>query len=363
MLQKNIKVLMVVASVGGGGAERVAVQLANMFSSKNNDVLICYWNEKDKEYSIDESVAVQKISNRLKVFSLAKIIDSFKPDILLSFTDVSNVTCYFAKLIARENVTHISTIHSDLRERDRNLKISIKRLLLRTLHKHACNSSQEIVTVSEGARLSLSEYYNINIDKLKCIYNPVLNDIGSSLNNIIFPSKTLKIVAAGRLTQAKNYPLLLTVARKLVNKGVDFSLDIYGEGELWSDIENQIFNDGLSNHVKLQGFVPDLSDRLKDYDVFLMTSSWEGFGNVLVEALYSGLRVISTDCPSGPREILVDGMFGNLIALDSPDSIVDVIVNRDFELNIDKASLNKHLNKFTLKTVGEEYLSLFDKYK
>ena len=119
----------------------------------------------------------------------------------------------------------------------------------------------------------------------------------------------------------------------------------------------------LSKYVQLRGFVPDLSQTLENYDLFLMTSSWEGFGNVLVEALENGLKVISTDCPSGPREVLDNGVFGTLVPVNDADAIVDVILNRSFDINQDLEVLIEHLNTFTLNSVGEKYLKLFAELK
>jgi glycosyltransferase involved in cell wall biosynthesis len=357
------KILIVIASIGGGGAERVAVQLANYFAENNLVVQVCYWNVNANEYAIVDSVIINYVSSRFRAFAVAKTIREFKPNVLLSFTDVSNVVSYFAKLIARSNVAHLPTIHSDLQVRDSHLQSNIKNKLLRVLHQHACNKSKKIVVVSEGARKSLVEYYNIADDKCVCIYNPVLNDVKFKGSKVRIQNTTLKIVAAGRLTQAKNYPLLIQVAELLKNKQINFTVDIFGEGELKNELRQMIDHKRLSKYVQLRGFAPNLSQNIENYDLFLMTSSWEGFGNVLVEALENGLKVISTDCPSGPREVLDNGVFGTLVPVNDADAIVDVILNRSFDINQDLEVLIEHLNKFTLNSVGEKYLKLFAELK
>jgi glycosyltransferase involved in cell wall biosynthesis len=283
--------------------------------------------------------------------------------VLLSFTDVSNVVSYFAKLIANSNVFHVPTIHNNLKIRDSYLQLNVKTKLLRVLHKHVCNKSKRVVVVSEGAKKSLVDYYNLPDDKCVCIYNPVLNKVQFKGSKVQTQNATLKIVVAGRLTKQKNYPLLIQVADKLKNKEFDFSIDIYGEGELENEIKHLIEHKQLNEHVQFRGFVPNLSETLQNYDLFLMTSSWEGFGNVLVEALERGLKVISTDCPSGPREVLDNGVFGTLVPVNDADAIVDVILNRSFDINQDLEVLIEHLNTFTLNSVGEKYLKLFAELK
>jgi glycosyltransferase involved in cell wall biosynthesis len=339
------------------------VQLANYFTQNNLVVQICYWNANNNEYVVQDSVILNHVSSGFRFFAVAKTIKEFKPDVLLSFTDVSNVVSYFAKLIANSNVFHVPTIHNNLKIRDSYLQLNVKTKLLRVLHKHVCNKSKRVVVVSEGAKKSLVDYYNLPDDKCVCIYNPVLNKVQFKGSKVQTQNATLKIVVAGRLTKQKNYPLLIQVADKLKNKEFDFSIDIYGEGELENEIKHLIEHKQLNEHVQFRGFVPNLSETLQNYDLFLMTSSWEGFGNVLVEALERGLKVISTDCPSGPREVLDNGVFGTLVPVNDADAIVDVILNRSFDINQDLEVLIEHLNTFTLNSVGEKYLKLFAELK
>lgn len=362
-MKNNKKILIVVASIGGGGAERVAVQLANYFAHNNLVVQICYRKLNDNEFAVQDSVIINHVSSSFRVFAISKIIKEFKPDVLLSFTDVSNVVSYFAKLIAKSNVVHLPTIHSDLKVRDSYQQLNLKTKLLRALHKHTCNKSKQVVVVSEGAKKSLVDYYNIDDGKCVCIYNPVLDDVQLKDSKVHTPNTTLKIVAAGRLTQAKNYPLLIQVAELLKNKEMNFSVDIFGEGDLKNEIQHMIDHKQLNEHVQLRGFVPNLSEKLEDYDLFLMTSSWEGFGNVLVEALERGLNVISTDCPSGPKEVLGNGLFGTLVPVNDADSIVNIIEKGNYINNLDIEALRVYLQSFTLNSVGEKYLQLFSELK
>ena len=115
----------------------------------------------------------------------------------------------------------------------------------------------------------------------------------------------------------------------------------------------------LSAQITLCGFVGNLPEKLAEGDVFLQSSSWEGFGNVLVEALYAGLKVIAVDCPSGPREILAGGKFGVLVPADDPLGLANAIAEElKHPMTIDELELREHLHQFTTAKVAGDYLKL-----
>ena len=93
----------------------------------------------------------------------------------------------------------------------------------------------------------------------------------------------------------------------------DFHLVILGEGPLKNDVIKLATKLGINDNISLIGFVDNPLACLKQADIFVLSSAWEGFCNVIVEALYCGLKVVSTDCPSGPAEILKNGKYGNLV--------------------------------------------------
>lgn len=355
-----MKILMVISSLGGGGAEKVAAHLANYFYDKNNDIKICYWNKSKNQYNISERVSLCELNPKARVYELSKAIKLFKPEIIFSFADVSNVIAYYAKLLSNSEAIYIPSIHNNLKVRDDNIGFQLKSFILGRLHRFVCQKANKVVIVSQDAKDSFVSYYNIPKNKCVCIYNPIFPQVEIYQSSQVENKGQLKVIAIGRLVKQKNYPLLIRVAEKLKRKDLNFVIDIYGEGELRNDLELLIKSKNLSPHVKLKGFSNKLSSVLRDYDLFLMTSSWEGFGNVLVEALENGVPVISTDCPSGPKEVLGEGEFGHLVSMEDSDSIVDLIMTKAYtkELNIER--LREHLDQFTFKSVGSRYLEVFN---
>jgi len=356
-----MKILVVIASLGGGGAERVAAQLANYFCEHGCNLKVCYWHDKKNKYEINSQVQLVKISGKSRVLRVSKEIKQFIPDIILSFADVSNVIAYTAKSLARSNAKLVTTIHSDLKLRDQNVGLNFKTRVLKLLHRYSCKSSDKVVVVSKGARSSFVDYYNINPEQCVAIYNPIHLNVNEDAPKGKDSLEPLRIISVGRLTLAKNYPLLLDVAEQLKKVNFNFFVDVYGEGELRSELEALISEKSLEGHVYLKGFSRNISQVFSEYDLFLMTSRWEGFGNVLVEALENKLYIISTDCPSGPREILANGEFGKLVNVDDSSTIVDLIVGGNYKQDLDLTKLKEHLNQFSLSSVGESYLNLFIK--
>lgn len=362
-MNNSLKILLVCGSYGGGGAERVALNLGSTLCAQGNSVAFYYWDEKGGQtYSIDPRIQLRKAPGRqlfARIFGLKKLLKMEPVDLIIGFTDMPNIVAYGALFGQWRGPVFITTIHSDLRIRDENVGLSWKTSLLKLLHRRACVFAKKVVVVSDGAKESLIDYYRLPRSNVMRIYNPVLEKVSASAcrYGIVPP---LKMVAAGRLTQQKNYPLMVRAVKLLVEKyNIPSHLSIYGEGELRMQLQVLIDQLGMNSIITLHGFVPDLTAKLAENDVFLMSSTWEGFGNVLVEALDAGLRIVSTDCPSGPKEILANGKYGNLVPMDDAEQIAQAIVAlTENSAMQNSAELRQHLHQFTNAYVAREYSKL-----
>ena len=165
-----------------------------------------------------------------------------------------------------------------------------------------------------------------------------------------FDKKTF--IAVGRLTKQKNFTLLLNAFAK-VRQTIDAQLIILGEGELRNDLEDQIKTLKLKD-VHLLGFVDNPFALMKQADIFVSSSLWEGFGNAIAESLALGTQVVSTDCPSGPAEILEDGKYGFIV---KSNQINELTMAMESAL---KAPINNELlilrgQDFQLEKIAEDY--------
>ena len=168
------------------------------------------------------------------------------------------------------------------------------------------------------------------------------------------------ILAAGRLHVSKDFPTLLR-AFSLVRKEIPSRLVILGEGEKRKELEDLAQELGIRKDHDLPGFVENPYKYMKHATVFVLSSQWEGFGNVLVEAMACGCPVISTDCPSGPREILRDGEYGVLVPPKDSEKlaqgILRVLENQDLRRELSEKGKKRALD-FTVDRAVEEYVKL-----
>ncbi|MFC3285496.1 glycosyltransferase [Litchfieldella rifensis] len=375
-----MKFLFVCSSCGGGGAERVAVRLSNAISQLGNEVVYMYWKEKkNQEYDFYPGVEVVKIQDMnilLRILRAREIIDKSKPDVIFSFADVPNIVVFYAEKIAKHKFLRIPNIRTNVLEKSRNVEKNIVVKSISKLHGVACRSAAMTISNSLESRDAAISHFGVKPDKVVCIYNPVFDD----LHLPCFIEKAhetkrknvLSAITIGRLTKAKNHHMLLESVYYAINSlKVDMSLDIYGDGELFDEILLKIKRLGLEGRVFLKGFDKNIEKKISDYDVFLFSSRWEGLPNALIEALGSGVYIIATDCPSGPREILKDGRFGKLVKIDDYKAMAESIAevyhqgiflihssDDDVSVNIE---LKKHLKQFTIPFVVNKYIESVSK--
>jgi glycosyltransferase involved in cell wall biosynthesis len=174
-----------------------------------------------------------------------------------------------------------------------------------------------IVAVSLGAADDLARLAGVKRDSITVIYNPVTGRKSRPVSVPMAPlnwwsGKHLRLLAVGNLIPIKDYSTLLA-AFALLRQRVDAQLLILGEGNCRNELEAQATKLGIEGSLYMLGFVKDPSPYYHRADLHILSSAGEGFGNVIVEALAAGTPVVSTDCPSGPREILCNGKFGRLV--------------------------------------------------
>ena len=351
-----------------GGTEKVLVQLANYFAGKNYKVTILTVSDSNHLTDlIDKKVQISSLGrNTIKsaFFPLIKYVKESDIDYFIS--NVWPLTLISILILLFVRKTKLLLIeHGILSEEFKDHGFFFRKLQTQSInlfYKFADN----VIAVSEGVKQDLVNM-GVRSSKIAVIYNPLFEpDIQAkysypkSLESWL-SSSSKKLISIGRLKESKNFPNLVRAISSFHKKySPQLKLLILGEGEERNNLETLIEKEGLKDHIFLPGWIKDPYPFLEKADLFVLSSDYEGFGLVIAEAMYTGTTVVSTDCVSGPREILKNGELGYLCEVNNPDELADCIDNA---LNnpIDKKKLIDRAKDFSITNIGKQYQELLTK--
>ncbi len=213
--------------------------------------------------------------------------------------------------------------------------------------KIAVPFADKVIVLTKSAEKYYLENLKIKKDKLTQLYNPVSTEAAKSKE---YNSNSKKIISVGRLSYQKNFSLLIDVAADVLPKYPEWSWDIYGRGEEYTELQEKIKTNGLEGRVNLMGQVNDLYERYGDYAFQVMTSRYEGFPMSLIEGAANRLPLISFDIETGPNEIIEDGVNGFLVESENASELAEKI-----DLLINDSTLREKMSKksFEIKSQFE----------
>jgi len=363
-----VKVRMLISFSGDGGVEKMAINLMQGMLELGREVEVLRIKSQGRFVKhIPAPVKVIQLPashNYLNIPFLCKYLHKKRPGSILAFKERAIVSLAIAKRITGSKVKIIgrmgTTLTQSLKERNRSpLYIFLRTFLLRW----AMKQTHRIVAVSRGVKEDLLSMSPSLREKVLCIPNPTITRelFEMSLSPVeeewFGPNRDIKVaVAMGRLTTQKDFQTLIS-AIYLVNKSIPLRLFIMGEGEKRAQLQEQINKLGLNQRIKLAGFISNPYPYIANADLFVLSSRWEGSPNALTEALALGTPVVSTDCKSGPREILQDGRLGPLVEVGEPSSLAEAILKviRD---PLPPQVLKKGVGDYYYLTSARKYLSL-----
>ncbi|HON83925.1 MAG TPA: glycosyltransferase [Caldisericia bacterium] len=298
-------------------------------------------------------------------FSFLKIIKYLKkntPTVLISSLTHLNIITILSVLISRVKTKLIIMERANLSSatKNNNLKVKFVSILAHFLYKRA----DFIIAVSEGVKQDLLKKIQGIENKIRVIYNPVLNkDIFLMSYEPVYHKWFLEknmpiILSVGRLSKEKNYSILLQ-AFKLIKDVIKCKLVIIGEGPERENLENLAKSLQINEDLWMPGFDINPYKYMSKSDIFVLTSIYEGLSNVLIEALALGLPLVSTDCESGPREIIKNNINGLLVKVGDYKSLSQAIIYILKNRNKFITNMNE-LERFKLENVVYEYKNLID---
>lgn len=366
MDKKLLHISLLIPSLHGGGAERMFVRMATHFADLGHRVELVLMNVVKMEYRDELSSRVRIVD--LQTPRLWTSLPAFrhymireKPDVVISAMPLANGIAAWAKRLTGSASQVILTERNAISLAFGDLDVPRYRPLMWAIRR-SYRFADALVGVSLGVAERLQTVPGVSQDRVHVIYNPAWRPDMEGLAREPVPHPWLMqrdlpvIIAIGRLEAQKDFPTLLRAFAK-VRKKREARLVLLGEGSLRRSLEALARELGVADDLSMPGFKTNPFAHLARADLFVLSSAHEGFGNVLVEAMASGTPVVSTDCPSGPAEILDGGRYGPLVPVGDANALA-IAIEQELDNPTPAELLKARASKFSVEASANAYLKL-----
>jgi len=364
-----MKVCFVIPSLTSGGAERVAVTVLSALDPERHErVLYLFSGERGVYFDrIAPGVRVVIASRRSwpgRLWELVRFMRATRPDVVMPFLSyfITASAVWLSRIPARVIFNQGTPTTGFLDDPDFAWRQPWKRRLFAMVTRWFYRRADAVVVTSAGVADDLAINYGVPRANLRVLHNPVdieaIAAAASAVHSGSIPHPL--VVAAGRLAGVKNYPLLLAAVGRLRQDSGGPSLWILGEGPERARLEAIAAAPDLAGRVRFLGFQENPWAIIARADVFVLTSTYEGFGNVLVEAMACGTPVVATES-AGTREIIEHGVNGLLVTHDANAvavAIASILADRPLRDRL-VARASRDVNHYALPQVVERYDRLF----
>jgi len=335
------------------GASEEIKELIKPFPAKTN---LLGWTNQAPFLS-----KINKLKLFLGIWALKDFLKNEKPDALLAVSIPPSITILLAKILAnsktkiivrQSNVIKLTNVpkYSEIKRRPRDFLIPF-------LYREA----EAFIAVSEGVKSNLKMLLG-NDSNIKVIYNKVLNKKwfltpSAKPSHPWFNDDSITVfLAVGRLVKKKDYPTMIKAFQIASSQSNNIRLLILGDGPERNKLENLIENAQLKNKIELLGHIQDPHPYYYYSFGYLLSSVSEGMPSSVIEALGSACQIISTDCPSGPNEILSEGEYGKIVEIKDHKKMARYITET-LDKAIPKSKLLERAYDFTIENGVKEYVS------
>tara|TARA_Y100001970_G_scaffold234571_1_gene293043 strand:+ start:6657 stop:7766 length:1110 start_codon:yes stop_codon:yes gene_type:complete len=361
------KLIMFMPFIGGGGVEKNLYAISNHLADKV-DVTICTLSKEKKnkfnrnikflspKYKINKNINI-RLKYVFCLLTLFKFLIQNKNSLVFAFQ--ANIYCILIckllgiSIIVRSNSSPTGWYHN---------------ILKKTLYKIIISKADIVIVNSLKFKKQMENKFKI---KVKCIYNPlnkkeIFYKSKKGIKDKFFKGKKyLKILNIGRLTEQKDQITILKALKVLRKKNIKFKALILGSGVEESNLKNYIQNNNLKNFIKIKNFIENPFGIMSQADLFILSSKYEGLPNVLLEASSLKKFIISTDCPTGPKEILCNGKGGYFFEIGNYNQLYNKILSyiRNKKKISEKIDYSyNQLERFNSKKNLNEYYKLIKKF-
>ena len=340
------KILFIINRLGGGGAERVLVTLANQLATEKNKVKILVYNKSDRQYDINDDIEIEQVCdeyiknrclNKVKrILKIRKKIKEYKPEDIITFEYFVNMQVIIANAFLKNRI-----IISERNDPAKTGNGRITKRIRNILYKHAdC-----LVCQTEEAK----EYFPRKVqERTVIIPNPIMPNLPKRYEGI----RKKEIVTFCRIEKQKNLIMLIDAFEMLVKEFPEYKLSIYGEGSEKEHLKEYIEKEKAKDKITLYDFAEDIHNKIIDCAMYVSSSNYEGISNSMIEAMGIGLPTICTDCPCGGARMMIENnVNGILVPVGDVNALYEamkkVICDLEFAKKISKNAIeiNKKLNQ------------------
>lgn len=354
----------ILGSLRGGGVQKATFRLISEFQKLGKATNLIIINHdgslKDQIPSGCKVIDLKVKRARDAYWKLKQSLIELKPEIIISAQTHINVLIILVRLLSNISfklivVEHI-TFNKELLSRGIFFE-KMRPLLIKLFYRFA----DEVVAVSPGSSKSIHEFSKYN-KEIQVIRNGLdLEHIKEQAKEFVAHSwinnnKIKLLVSMGRFSHQKNFPLLLKSFSMLPNIQ-SYRLIILGEGAEKENLKSVAEELNISQYIDFYGFTENPYPILTAADLFVLSSNWEGFANVVIESLACGVPIVATNCPGGPADILSNQPFGKIVPMNNPEQMASAIEQLT-DLEIDKSSIIEYSENFTIKNTAQQYIDL-----
>jgi N-acetylgalactosamine-N,N'-diacetylbacillosaminyl-diphospho-undecaprenol 4-alpha-N-acetylgalactosaminyltransferase len=364
------RLIFLMPSLALGGAEKVASLILPILSTHFSLTLALLENRRS--YPVAESMHLVAFSKPLgsraahifripyHLAALLSLVKRHKPSIVLSFMEQANIL----NLLAATMTGHRAVISQRIAPRQQFTGRGVLGRLILETSRRLYPRAAHIITVSCGVRDILLADYELDPNRVSMIPNPVNLDIlaqqADAAPSLRLPPKFILHVGRLSVTQ-KAQVLLLEAFSRIHKKDPNLTLVLVGDGPDKALIERQIQSLGLSQAVQLTGWQSNVAAIMARAQLLVLCSHYEGWPNVLIEAMACGCPVVATDCPTGPREILRDSEFGILAPTDDPEALavaIGSLLSDNRRRLFFQGQARRRAVDFDVRGISSQYVSL-----
>lgn len=364
MAKLSSKIAFFLPYLGGGGAETVMLNLLQGMERQDLDVELILGKAWGPHlWKIPDSLKVVDLGSGnwgKTLFSLIQYLKKEQPLALIAAMHYGNEVSILAKRLSGVTTKVVITEHNTFSQAIQSTS-KLRKLLIPFFVKTLYPLADHIVVVSKGAAQDLARSNGFPEERITAIYNPVINSALFEKAQMpvehpwFQPGELPVILGVGKLERQKDFPTLLHAFAQ-VHRRHPSRLVILGWGSLQAELEALAQELNIADAVALLGYVENPYAYMARAAVFVLSSAWEGLPTVLIEAMAVGIPVVSTDCPSGPTEILDQGQYGALVPVGDRDGLATAILQVLEESA--KPIAPEWLHQFTLEAATQNYLNL-----